>query len=66
MEQRLKEYRQKKGISQSEMAKHCGVHRNTYAAWEENQDNVSIGYAKVIAKKLGVSVSDIFLESKEK
>ena len=47
------------------MAKHCGVHRNTYASWEENQESVSIGCAKLIAEKLEVSVSEIFLESSE-
>ena len=65
MEQNLKRYRLEKGISKKEMAKHCGVHRNTYASWEENQESVSIGCAKLIAEKLEVSVSEIFLESSE-
>lgn len=42
------------------MAEKCGVHRNTYASWEEKPDNVSVKNAKIIAKALGESVNTIF------
>lgn len=56
----LKQWRLAKEISQTEMATKCGVHRNTYAAWEENPDEISIGNAKIIARVLRESVDTIF------
>ncbi len=56
----MKQWRLAKGISQEVMAKRCGVHRNTYAAWEDNPDNVSIKHAKLIASALNESVDVIF------
>lgn len=56
----LKQWRLAKEISQEEMATKCGVHRNTYASWEENPDNISVGNAKIIAKALHESVNTIF------
>lgn len=57
----LKQWRLAKEISQEKMATACGVHRNTYAAWEENPDDISIGNAKIIARALHESVDTIFL-----
>ena len=59
----MKQWRLAKELSQEEMASKCNVHRNTYAAWEENPDNVSIGNAKIIAHALGESVDTIFFSS---
>lgn len=59
----LKQWRLAKEISQAEMASKCGVHRNTYAAWEENPDEISVGNAKIIAKALKESVDTIFFNS---
>lgn len=59
----MKQWRLAKELSQEEMATKCGVHRNTYASWEENSDNVSVGNAKKIAKALGESVEIIFFSS---
>lgn len=56
----LKQWRLAKEISQEQMAGKCGVHRNTYAAWEENPEDISIKNAKIIAKALGESVNVIF------
>lgn len=58
----MKQWRLIKGISQETMAKRCGVHRNTYASWEENPDNVSVKHAKLIASALNESVNVIFFE----
>lgn len=58
----MKQWRLIKGVSQEEMALKCGVHRHTYASWEESPDNVSIGNAKKIAVALGESVNTIFLK----
>ncbi|PNV62432.1 XRE family transcriptional regulator [Clostridium sp. chh4-2] len=56
----MRQWRLAKELSQEDMAIKCGVHRNTYASWEENPDNVSVGNAKIIAKALGESVEIIF------
>ncbi len=58
----LKQWRLAKEISQEEMAKKCGVHRNTYASWEEVPETISVGHAKTIAKALGESVNKIFFD----
>lgn len=60
MELTLKQWRLAKGISQEDMAAKCGVHRNTYASWEENPDTISIRNAKIIADALAVDVDTIF------
>lgn len=56
----MKQWRLAKEFSQEDMALKCGVHRNTYASWEENPDIVSVGNAKIIAKAFGESVNTIF------
>lgn len=59
----MKQWRLAKEMSQGEMAMKCGVHRNTYASWEDNPDSVSIGNAKIIARALGESVEVIFFNN---
>ena len=56
----LRQWRLVKEITQEEMAKKCGVHRNTYASWEEKPETISIESAKKIANALGESVNIIF------
>lgn len=56
----LKQWRLAKEISQEQMAAKCGVHRNTYASWEERPEEVSIKNAKIIANALGESINLIF------
>lgn len=58
----MKQWRLAKEISQEDMAKMCGVHRNTYASWEENPENISVKNAKTIARALGESVNTIFFD----
>lgn len=60
MSMTIKQLRLAKEISQEQMASICDVHRNTYAAWEENPDKISIENAKLIAKALGEDVSIFF------
>lgn len=56
----MKQWRLAKELSQEEMAAKCNVHRNTYASWEGNPDNVSVKNAKIIARALGESVNTVF------
>lgn len=57
----LKQWRLAKELSQEYMAEKCGVHRNTYASWEEDPDSITIRNAKLIADALAESVDTIFL-----
>ena len=41
------------------MANICGVHVNTYRAWEDNPEMIKLVNAQKIAKRLEVSMSDI-------
>ena len=59
----IKQWRLLKGLSQEEMANKCGVHRNTYASWEDNPEKISIGNAKKISKALEKSIDEIFFAS---
>ena len=59
MQLTIKEWRRARGITQEEMAKLCGVHVNTYRAWEDDPKQIKLEYAIMIADRLGISVSDI-------
>lgn len=56
----VKQWRLAKGLSQDYMAEKCHVHRNTYASWEENPENISVKNAVIIANALGESLNDVF------
>ena len=55
----IKEWRRVKEISQEQMADLCGVHVNTYRAWEEKPEDIKIGKAILISDKLGIPLEDI-------
>jgi transcriptional regulator with XRE-family HTH domain len=55
----IKEWRRAKEISQERMASLCGVHINTYRAWEENPEDIRIGKAVLISDILGIPLEDI-------
>lgn len=61
MQLTLKEWRRVKGISQETMAEKCGIHINTYRAWEENPSEIRLGKAQLMADALGIALKDIFL-----
>lgn len=50
-----------KGISITAIAKHLGVSRHTYRAYEKNQDSMSIGKARAACEFIGVPIDEIFL-----
>jgi len=56
----VKQWRMAKGISQEQMAAALNVHRNTYAAWEEKPEDISVKNALLICKALGESIEDVF------
>ena len=60
---RIKEMREKLGITQEELAKKSGVSRGTIVALENNQTtSTTTKTLSKIANALGVSVSRIFFE----
>lgn len=65
MRNRIKEYRDKKGISQGELADLCNVSRQTINAIENNKYDPSLQLAFNLAKRLGVKVDNLFLNEEE-
>lgn len=55
----IKELRRAKDIPQEEMANLCGVHLNTYRAWEENPADIKLSKAVIIAERLGIELKDV-------
>jgi len=65
MRNKIKEYREKKGISQGELADLCNVSRQTINAIENNKYDPSLQLAFNLAKTLGVKVDNLFLNGEE-
>ncbi len=61
MQNRIKEFREKKGISQGELADLCDVSRQTINAIENNKYDPSLQLAFDLAETLGVTVDNLFL-----
>lgn len=57
---RIKEFRAKKDMTQSELAKIVGVRRETIGNIEKGRYNPSLVLAWDIAKVFGVKIEDIF------
>lgn len=60
LKNRLKEYRAKAGVNQSDMGKLVGVSRQTISMIERGDYSPSVTLALKIAKYFGVHVEDIF------
>ncbi|QVY62113.1 helix-turn-helix transcriptional regulator [Cytobacillus gottheilii] len=65
MKNQIKEYREKKGISQGKLADLCNVSRQTINAIENNKYDPSLQLAFDIAKNLKVRVDILFLNERE-
>lgn len=61
MENRIKEYREKSGLSQGKLAEKCNVSRQTINAIENNKYDPSLQLAFDIARTLGVTMEDLFI-----
>ncbi|MCR5450667.1 MAG: helix-turn-helix transcriptional regulator [Solobacterium sp.] len=55
----LRTARRIKEISQDEMAEKLGIHRNTYASWEEHPEDISMKNASIISEILGMPVEKL-------
>lgn len=60
LETRVKEYREKAGYKQSELAEMVGARRETIVHLENGRYNPSLKLAMDIAKVFGVTVEDLF------
>lgn len=58
---RIKELRQKTGLSQEKFALKIGMDRTYFASVEAGKRNISIINLKKIADGLGVTLSDMFM-----
>lgn len=65
MRNRIKEYREKKGISQGQLAEQCQVSRQTINAIENNKYDPSLQLTFNLAKILGAKVDSLFLHEEE-
>lgn len=60
LETKIKEYREKAGYKQSELAEMVGARRETIVHLENGKYNPSLKLAMDIAKVFGVTVEDLF------
>ena len=60
MENRIKERRKELALSQEELAKRCGVSRQTVNAIENNKYDPTLSLAFRLARELGVTVDGLF------
>ncbi len=62
MENRIRELRKAAGVSQEELAKRCGVTRQTINAIENNKYDPTLALAFHLARELGTTVDALFCE----
>ena len=62
---RLKEYRSRLGVNQTEMGKRAGVSRQTISQIERGDYSPSVTLALKLAKICEVNVEDIFIYEEE-
>jgi putative transcriptional regulator len=61
MENRIKEFRQKLGLTQEALAQKVGVRRETIVFLEQGKYNPSLRLARDVAKTLKVTVDRLFM-----
>ena len=61
MKNNIRDRRREKGLSQEELAKRCGVSRQTINAIENNKYDPTVALAFRLAVELGVLVDELFL-----
>ena len=61
MENRIRELRKAAGMSQEELARRCGVTRQTINAIENNKYDPTLALAFHLARELGTTVDELFL-----
>jgi len=64
MNNRIKEFRARYGLTQEDLAKKVGVRRETIVFLEQGKYNPSLKLAHDIAKEFKTTIEDIFLFEK--
>ncbi|HJA24843.1 MAG TPA: helix-turn-helix transcriptional regulator [Candidatus Fournierella merdigallinarum] len=60
MENKIRQMRREKGLLQEQLAKKCGVSRQTINAIENNKYDPTLALAFKLAKELGATVDELF------
>ena len=60
MENRIRALRKERGLSQEELARRCGVTRQTVNAIENNKYDPTLALAFHLAQELGTTVDQLF------
>ena len=60
MENKIREMRREKGLLQEQLAKKCGVSRQTINAIENNKYDPTLARAFKLAQELGTTVDELF------
>ena len=63
MENRIRERRKELGLSQEELARQCGVSRQTVNAIENNKYDPTLSLAFHLARELRLTVDELFIPS---
>ncbi len=63
MNNRIRTLRTEKGLSQEELARRCGVTRQTVNAIENNKYDPTLSLAFRLADELGTTVDALFLQA---
>ena len=64
MENHIRALRKERGVSQEELARQCGVSRQTINAIENNKYDPNLSLAFRLALRLGVTVDQLFAPGK--
>ena len=65
LENMIRSLRRELGLSQEELARHCGVSRQTINAIENNKYDPTLSLAFRLAGALGITVDRLFQPGKE-
>ena len=60
VENKIRELRREKGLLQEQLAKKCGVSRQTINAIENNKYDPTLALAFKLAQELGTTVDELF------
>lgn len=60
MQNRIRERRKELGLSQEELAKKCGVSRQTINAIENNKYDPTLSLAFSLARELSIKIDELF------
>lgn len=60
MENKIREFRKAKGMSQTELSEKLGVSQQTLSSWETGQNEPLTFNAICLAKLLGTTVEELF------